>query len=111
LYTYGWKGKKQWNFYKVKPTQENDMYSVLESLKESYSYTDGKYEEYDTCKVKKGYYEGYYNSEDAKKTTKEAVITALGKLVPNKEKLETTIKNTKENREKYFDNLKQFKKF
>lgn len=109
LYTYEWKGKKEWSFYKVNNTQKTDASTVLEALKQEYSYTNGKYDEYDNCKAKKGYYKGKYFSEDAKYTTKKAVDAAIKKLVPAKVELKTSIKNTKENREKYLGDLKQFK--
>lgn len=111
MYTYEWKGKKDWMFYEVNNTQENDASSVLKSLEDYYSYTDGKYEEYDSCTVKEGYYKGYYNNEDSKKITKETIDKAIEKFVPEKIKLETTIKNTKANRSKYLGSLKQFKKY
>lgn len=111
LYTYEWKGKKEWSFYQVKNTQENDAFSIMEPSGDFYSYTDGKYDEYASNKVKKGYYIGYYGSEDAKKTTKKALDKAINKLVPDKTELKTTIKNTSANRKKYLSNLKEFKKF
>ena len=110
MYNYEWKGKKDWIFYKINNSQENDSLSVLKEL-DYYSYTDGKYEEYDYSTVKKGYYKGYYNSEDSKKVTKETIDKAIEEFVPDKVKLETTIKNTKVNRSKYLGSLKQFKKY
>lgn len=111
LYQYEWNGKKEWSFYKINNTQENDVFNVLEYLGESYSYTDGIYDEYAFSKPKKGYYIGYYDNEGAKKTTKKALDAAIEKLVPEKAQIKTTIKNTAANRKKYLTNLKQFKKF
>jgi hypothetical protein len=110
LYSYEWHGKKNWTIYEFKNTQENDCLNVLKDVAD-YSYTDGKYDKYDTFKMKKGYYKGNYEFGDAKKTTKKTVFAAFDKLVPNKVELKTTIKNTKENRDKYVGNLEQFKEF
>lgn len=106
-----WNGKKDYYFYKIKDTQTNDAYDVFESLKDSYTYTDGKYSEYDTYKPKKGYYKGYYGSEDAKLISKKTLDAAIKKLVPDKFELKTTIKNTTENQKKYLGSLKTFKKY
>ena len=111
LYTNEWKGKKEWSFFKINNTQDKDGSDVMESLEEYYSYTDGKYEKGDTCKAKKGYYEGDYYSEKPKKTTKKAVEKAIDKLAPANVELKTTIKNTATSRKKYLGSLKQFKKF
>ncbi len=110
MYNYEWNGKKDWYFFKINNTQETDAFNVLEAL-DTYSYTDGIYDEYDTTTAKKGYYKGYYGSEDSKRVKKETIDKAIEEFVPDKEKLETTIKNTKANRSKYLGSLKQFKKY
>lgn len=106
-----WNGKKDYYFYKIKATQSNAAYDVFESLKDSYSYTDGKYSEYDTYKPKKGYYKGYYGNEDAKLISKKTLDAAIKKLVPDKVELKTTLKNTTANQKKYLTDLKTFKKY
>ncbi len=106
-----WNGKKDYFFYKINNTQTTDEYSVFESLKDYYTYTDGKYSEYDTYKPKKGYYKGYYSSEDAKLITKKTLDAAIKKIVPDKFELKTTTKNTTENQKKYLGSLKTFKKY
>lgn len=112
MYSYEWKGKKEWSFFKVNNMQEIEDSSetrMIEFLDDSYSYTDGKYEKGDECKAKKGYYKGSYFEDKAKKISKKKVEAAFNKLVPDKVELKTTIKNTKANRNKYLGNLKKFK--
>ncbi len=111
LYKSEWRGKIDYIFSKVNDTQTTDEYSVIESLKETYTYTDGKYDEYDTYKPKKGYYKGYYGSEDAKLISKKTLDAVIKKLVPDKFELKTTLKNNTENQKKYLADLKTFKKY
>jgi hypothetical protein len=104
-YYYTWKGEKDWDFYKMEKDGEGADSSFSLKSFDSYSYTDGTDEMFE-----KGYYKGSFYSQDAQKITKKEVTAAIKKLAPKKVELKTTIKNTKENRKKYFVSVKEFKK-